>query len=96
VRLFSSSGFGRLRADGKTPSPYDLAIFGGLHADLPLTPNAGALIGGGWPECARAPSSTSFAQYRYEHVASAASGVIPLAWLIIVISCLIASSSHVS
>jgi hypothetical protein len=35
----------RQMADGKTPSPYEIAIFGGPHADLPLTPHAGALIG---------------------------------------------------
>lgn len=35
----------RMMADGKTPSTYDIAIFGGPHGDLPLTPNAGALIG---------------------------------------------------
>jgi uncharacterized protein len=35
----------RLLADGKTPSPYEIVIFGGPHADLPLTPHAGALIG---------------------------------------------------
>jgi uncharacterized protein len=35
----------RLLQDGKTPSPYDIVIFGGPHGDLPLTPHAGALIG---------------------------------------------------
>jgi hypothetical protein len=35
----------RLLADGKTPSSYEIVIFGGAHADLPLTPLAGALIG---------------------------------------------------
>jgi len=35
----------RLLADGKTPSNFDVAIFGGAHGDLPLTENAGALIG---------------------------------------------------
>lgn len=35
----------RLLADGKTPSPYKIAIFGGAHGDLPLTEHAGALIG---------------------------------------------------
>jgi hypothetical protein len=35
----------RLLADGKTPSPFEIVIFGGPHADLPLTPHAGALIG---------------------------------------------------
>jgi uncharacterized protein len=35
----------RLLADGKTPSPHDVAIFGGPHGDLPITEHAGALIG---------------------------------------------------
>lgn len=35
----------RLKADGATPSGFDLPIFGGAHGDLPLTENAGALIG---------------------------------------------------
>lgn len=35
----------RQMADGKTPSPHEIVIFGGPHADLPLTPHAGALIG---------------------------------------------------
>ena len=35
----------RQMADGKTPSPYEIVIFGGPHADLPVTPLAGALIG---------------------------------------------------
>lgn len=35
----------RLLADGKAASPFDVAIFGGPHGDLPLTENAGALIG---------------------------------------------------
>lgn len=35
----------RLKADGKTPSGFNLPIFGGAHGDLPLTENAGALIG---------------------------------------------------
>jgi uncharacterized protein DUF87 len=35
----------RLEADGKTPSPYDVVVFGGKRGDLPLTPLAGALIG---------------------------------------------------
>lgn len=35
----------RLAADGKTPSGYDVVIFGGPHGDLPLTEHAGALIG---------------------------------------------------
>lgn len=35
----------RLLADGKTPSPYKVVIFGGPHGDLPLTEHAGPLIG---------------------------------------------------
>ena len=35
----------RLKADGKTGSPFDIPIFGGLHGDLALTEHAGALIG---------------------------------------------------
>lgn len=35
----------RLLADGKTASPFNVAIFGGAHGDLPLTEHAGALIG---------------------------------------------------
>lgn len=35
----------RLDKDGKKASPHDVAIFGGRHGDLPLTENAGALIG---------------------------------------------------
>src|SRR6516165_1428734 len=35
----------RQMADGKTASPYEMVIFGGPHADLPITPNAGAIIG---------------------------------------------------
>jgi uncharacterized protein len=35
----------RLLADGKKPSRFDVAIFGGDHADLPLNEQAGALIG---------------------------------------------------
>ena len=35
----------RLMPDGKTESPYPVVIFGGEHGDLPLTENAGALIG---------------------------------------------------
>jgi hypothetical protein len=35
----------RLLADGKTPSKFDVVIFGGDHADLPLNEHAGALIG---------------------------------------------------
>jgi hypothetical protein len=35
----------RLLADGKNPSGYDVAIFGGPHGDLPLTEHSGKLIG---------------------------------------------------
>ncbi|HLH92040.1 MAG TPA: hypothetical protein VKX28_26710 [Xanthobacteraceae bacterium] len=35
----------RLEPDGKTPSGYDVVIFGGPHGDLPLSEHAGALIG---------------------------------------------------
>lgn len=35
----------RLLADGKKPSGFDVVIFGGDHADLPLNDQAGALIG---------------------------------------------------
>jgi hypothetical protein len=35
----------RLEADGETPSPFNVVIFGGRHGDLPLTEHAGALIG---------------------------------------------------
>jgi hypothetical protein len=35
----------RLLADGKTPSQFNVAIFGGPHGDLPLNEHAGALIG---------------------------------------------------
>jgi hypothetical protein len=35
----------RLLADGKTPSPFNVAIFGGPHGDLPLNEHAGALLG---------------------------------------------------
>lgn len=35
----------RLAADGKSPSGYDVVIFGGSHGDLPLSEHAGALIG---------------------------------------------------
>lgn len=35
----------RLLADGKTPSPYSVVIFGGAHGDLPLNEHAGALLG---------------------------------------------------
>jgi hypothetical protein len=35
----------RLLADGKKPSGFNVVIFGGDHADLPLNEQAGALIG---------------------------------------------------
>lgn len=35
----------RMLADGKTASPFKIVIFGGPHGDLPLTENAGPLIG---------------------------------------------------
>ncbi|MCC8949308.1 hypothetical protein H8A97_30455 [Bradyrhizobium sp. Arg62] len=35
----------RLIADGLSPSRYSMPIFGGAHGDLPLSENAGALIG---------------------------------------------------
>jgi len=35
----------RLMPDGKTPSPFNIVIFGGPHGDLPLTEHAGALVG---------------------------------------------------
>lgn len=35
----------RLMADGVTPSPHKIAIFGGWHGDLPLNEHAGAIIG---------------------------------------------------
>lgn len=35
----------RLKADGKVQTPWPLIIFGGPHGDLPLSENAGALIG---------------------------------------------------
>jgi uncharacterized protein len=35
----------RQMADAKSPSPYEIVIFGGTHADLPITPHAGAIIG---------------------------------------------------
>jgi len=35
----------RLMADGKTPSPYNVVIFGGPHGDLPINEHVGALIG---------------------------------------------------
>ena len=34
----------RLSADGKHPSGLEIPVFGGLHGDLPLTPESGALI----------------------------------------------------
>ena len=36
----------RLEPDGETPSGLDVVIFGGDHADIPMSPDAGALIGG--------------------------------------------------
>lgn len=35
----------RLLADGRTPSPHEVVVFGGPHADLPVSPQHGALIG---------------------------------------------------
>ncbi|RAI36899.1 helicase HerA domain-containing protein [Rhodoplanes roseus] len=35
----------RLLADGKTPSAHEVVVFGGPHADLPVSPQHGALIG---------------------------------------------------
>lgn len=35
----------RMMADGKTPSRFDVVIFGGRHGDLPLTENSGQVIG---------------------------------------------------
>jgi hypothetical protein len=35
----------RLRPDGKTPSPYNVVIFGGPHGDIAINEHAGALIG---------------------------------------------------
>jgi hypothetical protein len=35
----------RLDADGKSPSGFNIPIFGGPHGDLPLTEHSGALIG---------------------------------------------------
>lgn len=35
----------RLAADGKSPSGFNIPIFGGPHGDLPLTEHSGALIG---------------------------------------------------
>lgn len=47
VCIFDPTGvwFGlRMKADGKTPSGYKPIIFGGAHADLPLTDKAGAIL----------------------------------------------------
>lgn len=35
----------RLKPDGKTPSPYNVVIFGGPHGDIAINEHAGALIG---------------------------------------------------
>lgn len=35
----------RLLDDGRTPSPHEVVVFGGPHADLPVSPQHGALIG---------------------------------------------------
>lgn len=35
----------RVMADGKTPSPFNVVIFGGPHGDLALNEHAGAIIG---------------------------------------------------
>lgn len=35
----------RLGADGKQPSPFEVVIFGGKHADMPITENGGKLLG---------------------------------------------------
>ena len=35
----------RLAADGSTPAPYPVVVFGGRHADVPLTPGMGAALG---------------------------------------------------
>lgn len=35
----------RLRADGETPSPFKVAIFGGPHGDIAITETSGKLIG---------------------------------------------------
>lgn len=35
----------RLQADGRSASPFNVAIFGGPHGDLPLTEHTGALLG---------------------------------------------------
>ncbi|MGH6875924.1 MAG: hypothetical protein ACREHV_00955 [Rhizomicrobium sp.] len=35
----------RLQADGKSPSPYNVPIFGGPRGDLPLTEHVGKLLG---------------------------------------------------
>lgn len=34
----------RLDSDGKTPSGFDLPVFGGLHGDIPLEPTSGNLL----------------------------------------------------
>lgn len=34
-----------LKPDGKTPSGFDVAIFGGDHGNMPLTPNMGTAVG---------------------------------------------------
>jgi len=34
----------RMLADGVTPSPYEIPVFGGLHGDLPLEPASGAFL----------------------------------------------------
>ena len=35
----------RLAADGSAPAPYSVVVFGGRHADVPLTPGMGAALG---------------------------------------------------
>ena len=35
----------RLAADGSAPAPYPVVVFGGRHADVPLTPSMGAALG---------------------------------------------------
>ena len=35
----------RLKPDGKTPSPFNVVIFGGPHGDIAINEHAGALIG---------------------------------------------------
>ena len=35
----------RLAADGSAPGPYPVVVFGGRHADVPLTPGMGAALG---------------------------------------------------